>query len=585
MSVPLNLATSDYLRKTAERLRLAGHGGKGAIVAEAATFLNISNQELYRRLETVGYSTKRKARSDKGTSQVDAACAALIGGMIHVSTRANGKQILAITDALDLLKSQNLAPDVSAATIGRALRANHCHPAQLKVPSAHTNQRSLHPNHVWQVDASVCVLYYLGNGGLAVMERKNYYKNKPDNFTKISEQRVIRYVITDHFSGAIYLQYVHGSEDSANLTDCFLNCIQRRSNTDLMHGVPHILVMDKGSANMSGFFLNLLDRLSVRHIEHAAGNPRAKGQVEQAQNLVERKFESRLSFMKITDIDHLNREANKWRIAFNETAIHSRLSKSRNAVWQTIKAGELRIAPPAELCRELVTTKVTTATVKGDLTVNYTIKGYDNHSYDVRHVYGVYPKAKLEIVVNPYRAPDIDILGTDEQGNPMTYTVSPRQLDWVGFAHDTPVIGETMMSQPDSPADTSKKLLLKAAYGVDTSALVDAARKKKQAAYTGQIDPMADVKKVDVPEYLPRAGQQLQTAAKIRELAPLNLVVAAKRIKALVGDLWTAEHYTALKTTYPENVPAEAIEAIANAIRANNAPEAAPTKPLRVVGL
>jgi hypothetical protein len=356
--------------------------------------------------------------------------------------------------------------------------------------------------------------------------------------------------------------------------------------------VPHILMMDKGSANMSGFFLNLLDRLNVRHIEHAAGNPRAKGQVEQAQNLVERKFESRLSFMKITDIDHLNREAEKWRIAFNESAIHTRLSKTRNAVWQTIKSDELRIAPPAELCRELVTTKVTTATVKGDLTINYSIKGYDNHSYDVRHVYGIYPKAKLDVVVNPYRAPDIDILGQDEHGQPMTYTVSPRQIDWVGFAHDAAVIGEKMVSQPDSPSEIVKRRLLKAAYGVDTNALVDAARKKKQAAYQGQIDPMADVKKVDVPEYLPRAGEKLQTPTQIRETAGISHVVAAKRIKALVGDLWKGEHYTALVQTHPENVPPDQVEIIANAIRAMAAPEAAPvtsqsqpSRPLRVVGL
>ena len=33
-------------------------------------------------------------------------------------------------------------------------------PADDKAPGA-TELQSLHPNHVWQIDASLCVLYYL----------------------------------------------------------------------------------------------------------------------------------------------------------------------------------------------------------------------------------------------------------------------------------------------------------------------------------------------------------------------------------------------------------------------------------------
>ena len=287
----MDTATLDYLRQLADRLASAKHGKKTPIIKDAAQFLSCSNQQVYRMLDEAGLkpkSSKRKPRADKGNSQITQAQAELIAGMILVATRANGKQILSVKDATDMLKAQGKLPDVSTSTILRALHAYHCHPEQLKTPTAHVMQRSLFPNHVWQIDASVCVLFYLPKGGLAVMEQKEFYKNKPANIKKIEKERVIRYVITDHYSANIYVEYVMGAESSENLTQVFLNAIQRRDANDPLHGVPHILVMDKGSANLSGLFLNLLERLQVEHIEHAAGNSRAKGQVEKHNDLVEK---------------------------------------------------------------------------------------------------------------------------------------------------------------------------------------------------------------------------------------------------------------------------------------------------------
>ena len=43
---------------------------------------------------------------------------------------------------------------------------------------------------------------------------------------KIENDRVIRYVMTDHYSGSIYVEYVYGSESSENLIEIFLNGIQ-----------------------------------------------------------------------------------------------------------------------------------------------------------------------------------------------------------------------------------------------------------------------------------------------------------------------------------------------------------------------
>lgn len=571
---PIDLAEIDYLRSTAQKLREARHGQKGSVVDAACQFLCVSKAELYRRLDTVGYTSERKTRSDKGKSSISAEVAKEIGGLLMTSKRGNDKQLASIKGVNQLLRDNGVNLNVSDTTVARALKRHHFHPEQLSVPSAHIRQRSLHPNHVWQIDASVCVLFYLPKGGVRIMEEKEFYKNKPDNFDKIARERVIRYVITDHYSGWLYVEYVGGSEDSNNLIHCFLNAIQHRNRQEPMHGVPHILVMDKGSANLSGYFLNLLDRLQVQHIEHAAGNPRAKGQVECAQNIVERSFESLLKIGKmaeISSINELNEHAAKWRAAFNQASVHTRTKKTRNQVWMTIKSEQLRIAPPIELCRELVTTVPKKATVRGDLTVTHSVKGFGNQSYDVRHIPNAFVKAQLDIVVNPYRAPDIDILATDEQGNPVTYTVSPQKLDAVSrLPLEAPIIGQRMESVPDGVADSNRKAIAKAAYGVETEAEVSNALKKRQGAYS-HLDPMATINAVYIPDHLPRAGEQLVTEQNKRELAPLNHVDAAKQIKGLLeaqgfAELWTAHSYQYLVKTYPQNVPVEAVPIVAQTL-------------------
>ncbi|TCM61893.1 integrase-like protein [Acinetobacter calcoaceticus] len=579
MTTP-NLAKQDYLREVAEKLGSAGFGEKGPIVETACKYLQVSRPQLYRDLETVGFKSERKQRSDKGKTIVPTDVAEMIGGMVHVATRANGKKTLPITTALEILVADGKAPNVSAATIARVMKQNMCHPKQLATPSAHTQQKSLHPNHVWQVDASVCVLFYLPKGGMQVMDEKKFYKNKPANIKKIENDRVIRYVITDHYSGSVYVEYVTGSESSENLIDIFLNSIQKRTDQEPLHGVPNILYVDKGCANTSGLFRNLLERLDVIFIAHATGNSQAKGQVENAQNIVETQFEGRLRFMQISSIEQLNIAVAKWRMFWNETKTHSRTKRTRNAVWQSIKPQQLRIAPPMALCEELVSTVPVERTVTGNLTVSHTIKGYGSHDYDVRYVDGIYPKAKVKIVVNPYRAPSIDVLSKDEHGNEVLFTCDPLQTDWVGFRETASVIGEEIKAMPQSEIDANRKRIIKKAYNAETLEEADKAIAKKQPAYKDQINPLADVNATTVPTYLNRAGEQMTTTSQRRQVAPVNYIQAAKQIRGVVGDLWTADHFAALKKSFPNGeIPQDVIPEIIEGIKSEN------TKPkLRVVG-
>lgn len=578
MTTP-NLAKQDYIREIAAKLTAAKFGEKAGIVKTACEHLNISRPQLYRELETIGFKSERKQRSDKGKSVVPIEVAEQIGGMVHVATRANGKKTLPVTTALEIMVADGKAPKVSAATVARVMKQHMCHPKQLATPSASVQQKSLHPNHVWQVDASVCVLFYLPRGGMQVMDEKKFYKNKPANVKKIENDRIIRYVITDHFSGSIYVEYVYGSESAENLIQIFLNCIIKRSSQEPLHGVPFILYTDKGCANTSGLFKNLLERLDVTFIDHSAGNSRAKGQVENGQNIVETQYEGRLRFMQIDNLEQLNQSAEQWRVMWNETRVHSRTRRTRNAVWQSISPQQLRIAPPLELCKELLTTAPVERTVTSNLTISYAIKGYGTHDYDVRHIDGVYPKAKLKVVVNPYRAPDIDVLVTNQHGEEIAFTCTPMQTDWVGFNTDAAIIGQETKAMPQSTIDAKRKSILKKAYGADTLEQVDKAIAKKHTAYKDQVDVMADVKAVEVPTYITRAGEQMTTTQQRRQAAPVTIFEAAREIRGLVGDLWTTDHYRALQATYPDGlVPADVIREIANEIKSPKRPT------LKVVG-
>lgn len=565
-----HLARQDYLREVADKLKQAEHGKKGDIIKNACQRLQISRPQLYRELDGVGFRSERKTRSDKGKTIVPTEVAEQIGSMVNIAHRANGKKTLAISTALEILQADGKAPKVSPATISRVMKQNMCHPSQLQTPTAHTGQRSLHPNHVWQVDASVCVLFYLQKGGMQILDETQFYKNKPHNLKKIEKERVIRYVITDHFSGWLYVQYVFGSESSENLIDVFLNAIQLRSLEEPMHGVPLIINTDKGCAR--GLFVNLCERLDVKLIAHATGNSRAKGQVENAQNIVETHLEARFKFIHINSLEQLNQVAEKWRIDWNDRKIHSRTKQTRNAVWRTITAEQLRKAPPMELCQELVSTVPVERTVKGDLSISHAIKGYGSHDYDLRHIDGIYPKAKVQVVVNPYRSPCIDVLVAQADGSNKIYTCTPKQVDWVGFDVNAPIIGEEMKAMPNSEIDHQRNKGIKQAYGVNTLAEAQNAINKKAVAFDGELNVMADIEQHEQNSYMPKRGEQLMTTAieqvpQSRKLAPLNWVQTAKMIRAEIGDLWTAEHYQALQQTFPTGeVPQDVISEIIQGI-------------------
>ena len=216
----------------------------------------------------------------------------------------------------------------------------------------HTNLRSPRPNWCWQMDASVCVIYYLPKGGAFIREMKEseFYSGKPENWNKISGQMVIRYLMTDHRTDMRRLWYVQGAESGEHAADHLIRCMQKPDDPrGMLWGKPVHLMVDPGSAQVGRKFKRLCRRLGIKLIVNKAGNPRAKGQVENGHNLVERDFEHGLKLLsrEIRGIDDLNRLADFWQRHFNCNAIHTRYGRDRYSAWAEDVAGHL-IAPPPE---------------------------------------------------------------------------------------------------------------------------------------------------------------------------------------------------------------------------------------------
>lgn len=572
-------------------LQSAGRGQKVALCRAAAQELGLSLPTIYSKLKEVTVAAgPRKRRSDAGSSNLTREEALTISAALIESARRNEKRLYSLGDAVEALRASGMiraeALDkatgeirpMSVSAIGRALHAYKLHPDQLLAPAPVTELASLHPNHVWQIDASLCVLYYLKPGpdpranGLQVMERDKFYKNKPKNLLRVAMDRVWSYEITDHTSAWIYLHYVMGAESGENLCDVLISAMQERGGADILHGVPKILMMDPGSANTAAMTQNLCDALRIEVIVHAPGAARVTGQVENARNIIERKFEASLRFQPVADLDELNAQARKWRAHFNATAVHSRHMKTRTALWMTILQDQLIKAPSVEVCRELAVAHPESRKVNSKLRVSF-----QGREYDVSSVPGVLVHDKVMVTRNPWRDDAAQVVATDADGHRVFYVVPAVERNEHGFDVTAPVIGQAFKRHADTPAQEARKEASRLAMDAETDAEAEQARKEKKIPFGGRLQPFNHIDESNLPTFMPRRGTQHDLVAPTVEIPPLSHIEAAKALRARMGS-WNAERMAWLKTNYPNGVPEEQLDAIVQQLQA-------PVRPsLRVVG-
>lgn len=565
----------------AQQVAAAPHGEKEAIYLAASETMGISRATLMRKLKHVKIAPPRKQRGDAGRYELNRKEALIISAALMESHRKNNKRLMSIGRVMEMLRSNNLVSaeridretgecqPLTDSAISRALRGYNLHPDQLLRPAPAKELQSLYPNHAWQIDASLCVLYYINTSkacecGLQVMRHDEFYKNKPKNLKRIESERVWSYEVTDHYSGAIFVHYVLGAESAENISASFIEAIQQRDNQPF-YGVPEILMMDMGSANTSGMFKNLLRRLNVRPLPHAPKNARATGQVEKARDIIERSFESGLKLHPAHNLEELNQMAKVWMRWFNSSKKHSRHGCSRFSKWLEIRPEQLRIAPPPELCRALLTHEPELRKVSQNLTVNF-----NGREFDVSDIPSIQVGEKLKVTYNPYNLNCACIVDIDHDGNEVLRDIPQVERNDAGFRLDANIIGEEYTRHSNTVADISRKEVEHIATNMLDGASdedIQAARKRidkgQELPFGGRIDPYKHMREAKTPAYIPRQGTQLEVKTRIAATAPrvLNHFEAARELVDLGVEL-NPQRNALIKNLYPQGVPEDDLQSL-----------------------
>lgn len=564
-------AEFELLIKARDMLQEAPHGTKSQVTAHVATMLGCSMQTVYRRLADAGFELGRKRRADAGTTSAPLEDLKTLSATLLASRRDNAKALWSADRAVDELRANGLIKTtLTSGRLLQLLRENELHPEQVTQPSAATTMATPHPNYLWQIDSSTSVLYKDKTGRMRLMASDVFYKNKPQNFARVVNDLITRYLAVDHTSGAFKGRYYLGGESGENLVDFFIYAVMKNGDSP-MHGVPKIVYTDQGSGNKSGLWLAFCKALDVRTLRHEAGRANATGSVEKHGDIWERGFEGGLPFMARDEItlDYLNDAGAKWAAVHCATKEHSRHGMTRDAAWLRIRADELRVPASADLLRELAVSEPMTRRVSNTQHITLTIKGFGNQAYFLGDVPGISIGGKATVRINAYRAPSIDVEVIDRAtGEACWHTVAPEASDAYGFPEGAPIIGESFSPAGKTTAERNRDELLRETYRTTGQSALptieDAKKLRKQhaQAFDGRLDPMASIEATQLPEYMPRRGTPIGHEPRQLVAQLLTHVEAAKRLRAALGEAYGPHVYAWLTQRHPDGVPEDQLSAI-----------------------
>lgn len=561
-----NIDYATALRGFAERLAAAEHGGRGPVIEEALRYFGWSNaSRFYRELARHGWDSGRKPRADRGTTRQDEEALQMLASGLRQGVRANGKQMMETPTMRSVLVA-NGKEMLSNSRLNTLLRARNASAQQMAQARPHTHLRSLYPNHVHEVDPSYCVLYYPpGQPGKRqkFANESEFYKNKPENFERVKNFRVWRYVLVDHYSGAIRFRYYESAGETSAILFDFLMWAWAQHDNSPFHGVPDILLWDKGSANQSGATKRVMDALKIRHEAHEAGNARAKGSVENANNLIEKWFESRLLLEPVDSVEELNTAAWAFQEALNANVIpgfdgrHKRHGESRYGAWQRIMRADLRqhfrVLPPDNLCRYLLSYEPQSRKVRPDLSITFAhpVAGRSLH-YDVSALAGICRDMRVNVsplIANNSCGVLVELITA--LGETTHHEVLPVEFDEAGFRKDAQVIGLGYDRPADTSADIAAKTADRAAYPNMTDEQIKVAKRTKAAPFGGELNAHSHLKEIDHLAPVLPAGKTVElpqfapAAEKVLDRIALKLAVAERLRRPLMApeiDYLEAQH-------------------------------------------
>ncbi|MEL3907922.1 MAG: transposase [Treponemataceae bacterium] len=439
-----------------------------AVVDDMCKMFSFSTAKAYKELKANGWDSGRRKRKDAGTSRMSEEDLKLVAALLRKGLRKNGKATMSVPLARSILKSNGFNITIGESRLRELLVENNLSLAEARKPSPHNRMRSLYPNHVHQVDPSMSLIWFAPSGSQKIFDDDEVYKNKNPLEGKL---KCWRYVLTDHTSGSICVKYYAAMGESAvNMYDFLLYAWgQKKNPLYVFHGLPSLLVWDCGTGNTAKAVTAALTALNVETKPHLPGNPRAKGQVETSNDIVETQFESRLLLEPVHSIEELNEAVERWCAAFNanmleylDTRISRRGKKigSRTKLWQHITEDQLRELPEPEICRQIFTSGIQTRRVAGDLSISIVhpmVK--ESLRYSLHGLTGILVGQTVN--VQPILVTDEPIVKVAYKylGETMSYEIKPIEYDEFGFDVNAAVIGQNYKAAGETAREKTAKEL------------------------------------------------------------------------------------------------------------------------------
>lgn len=580
-----------------ERLAAAPpkEGERGVLVANFARGIGKSPQTVHAWLKRhAGYATERKRRADAGRTRLAPEALAFIASSRLVAqrqnARANATQPIAV--AMNIAAQNGFDINVGEGTVARLLRQQQMDIKTQANARNHLRLRSLHPNHVHQIDPSLCLLFYMG-GKQYLMREEAFNKNKPVALEKV-KLKVWRYTRYDHASRSIDVRYYEAAgENQASLFE-FLLYTWGKAEGRLSYGVPQMLLWDKGSANTSAGIRRLLDALGVQHETHATHHAWVKGGVEAANYIVERHFESRLRAEPVHSVQELNQAAAAWVRDYNANAIEhvdARVRcddgqlRVRDDMWSAIlqTPAALLDMPPRQVCAWFMTGKEHTRQVRdGRITFVHPQSG-KSELYDLQAwASEIYNGQKLALAPLLLGDCALRIELPTQNGQSRYIEVEPvREFDAFGRPLAAPVMGQERRQAPHTAAQAVGQRLAEATWGEGvTPEQAEQLRAKNARPFAHLNDGKGAVahshlgQAETLTRLLPKAQPvqtealaQAQTARTVARTLTQFEAAAALAAPEYLGQRLSPEQVALLRSLHPQGVPEDRLPDLATRLK------------------